>query len=330
MAPAYARRMHDMGFSWSRWAMTAAWTCMTAVARPQGLRRSRNRGEARLERGRGRAHPRRRGIRETHGPAPSSACTPRTAWSSPAHPAARHAGGAGRRRRRAHPGRPQGGRPPDRRGRGGAALRPDHRLRHRSRSRRASTCTSHNCGMGDFAKDYAYGVDAADAVWPTCPPASRASAAPMAGSRPATTSASSPSVNCSAHVADLIADTSAQPVHRRGPAGGLAERRWRGGADPQDRLRHDRRASRCALLRRTLAGYARHANFSRHRPRPGLRGQPDRRADARSSGWPGACAAWTSRHGRHPQDGRRRHRLRARGAGRSEQGPPRAGARSAN
>ena len=60
------------------------------------------------------------------------------------------------------------------------------------------------------------------------------------------------SVNCCAHVAGLVADAvPAQSVHRRRSAGGLSQRRRRGGADPQDRLRHDRgrAAARCCAAR---------------------------------------------------------------------------------
>ena len=69
-----------------------------------------------------------------------------------------------------------------------------------------------------------------------------------------------------------------EPVHRRQSAGRFSQRRWRGRAHPQDRLRHDleraadhpapdarRLRAACEFLRRGRAG-------------PGLRGQPDRRA----------------------------------------------------
>jgi altronate hydrolase len=47
-----------------------------------------------------------------------------------------------------------------------------------------------NCGMGDFAKDYAYALTRSPPTLPTRRPASRASAGPMAAWRHATTSAS--------------------------------------------------------------------------------------------------------------------------------------------
>ena len=49
-----------------------------------------------------------------------------------------------------------------------------------------------NCGMGDFAKDYAYGVDVKPVPNSICPRRSRAFAAPTGGWRRATISAFSP------------------------------------------------------------------------------------------------------------------------------------------
>ena len=59
----------------------------------------------------------------------------------------------------AHPRRPQGGGAPDRGRRAGAPLRPDHRLRLAPIAPGQHVHVQ-NCEMGDFAKDYAYGVDA--------------------------------------------------------------------------------------------------------------------------------------------------------------------------
>ena len=53
---------------------------------------------------------------------------------------------------RAHPGRAQGRCPPARRGRAGAPLRPDHRLRHAADRARRSTSMCRICGMGEFAQ----------------------------------------------------------------------------------------------------------------------------------------------------------------------------------
>ncbi len=60
----------------------------------------------------------------------------------------------------------------------------------RRRSRPAQHVHVHNCEMGDFAKDYAYGVDATPTRSSTRPPRSRASAGRTGGSPRATTSAS--------------------------------------------------------------------------------------------------------------------------------------------
>jgi len=120
----------------------------------------------------------------------------------------------------------------------------------------------HNCEMGDFAKDYAYGVDAK----PTTPANSPAGFLGIRrpDGRVATRNYIGilTSVNCSAHVAGLVAD-----MFRRNPFSGddpLAEypnvdgvvaltHKTGCGMSEGDGLR---------LLRRTLGGYARHANFS--------------------------------------------------------------------
>ena len=104
-----------------------------------------------------------------------------------------------------------------------------------------------NCEMGDFAKDYAYGVDAKPTAF-VDPPATFQGIR-RADGRVATRNYIGilTSVNCSAHVAGAgRRRVPAQPVHRRRPAGRLPQRRRRGGADAQIRLRHDRGASRCA------------------------------------------------------------------------------------
>ena len=112
-----------------------------------------------------------------------------------------------------------------------------------------------NCEMGDFAKDYAYGVDAKPTDYANTPMTFMGSAGPTAAWRRATTSASSQSVNCSRACRGAGRRcVPAQSVHRRRSAGGVSERRWRGGADAQDRLRHDRRraAARAASHARRL------------------------------------------------------------------------------
>ena len=97
----------------------------------------------------------------------------------------------------------------------------------------------------------------------------------------------------------------AQPVHRRRPAGRVAQRRRGGGADPQDRLRHDRR--RAAAAAAPHAGRLRAACELQpyHRDRARLRGEPDRRpARGAAPRRPGPQHGHPD-HGRHPQDGRR-------------------------
>jgi altronate hydrolase len=102
-----------------------------------------------------------------------------------------------------------------------------------------------NCGMGEFAKDYAFAADAR----PT--DIANDDAGFLGIRRPDGRVATRnyigilTSVNCSAHVAGLIAD-----VFRRNPFTGHKTGCGMAEGDP---LR---------LLRRTLGGYARHANFS--------------------------------------------------------------------
>ena len=98
----------------------------------------------------------------------------------------------------------------------------------------------HNCEMGDFAKDYAYGVDAQPTEY-------FESARDVSGHPPARRKVATrnyigilTSVNCSRACRRAgRRHVPAQPVHRRRSAGGLSQRRWRRRADPQDRLRHD-------------------------------------------------------------------------------------------
>ena len=119
-----------------------------------------------------------------------------------------------------------------------------------------------NCGMGDFAKDYAYAQDAR----PTAMANERLTFQGIrrADGRVATRNYIGilTSVNCSAHVAGLVADT-----FKRNPFTGhdpLAD--WPN-VDGVVALTHK---TGCGMtdgeplrvLRRTLAGYARHVNFS--------------------------------------------------------------------
>ncbi len=119
-----------------------------------------------------------------------------------------------------------------------------------------------NCGMGDFAKDYAYGEDAK----PTAmldPPATFKGFR-RADGRIATRNYIGivTSVNCSAHVADLIADAFKRSPFSNGDP--LAEYP---NVDGVVAITHKTGCGMSMgeplkLLRRTLAGYARHVNFS--------------------------------------------------------------------
>ncbi len=119
-----------------------------------------------------------------------------------------------------------------------------------------------NCGMGDFAKDYAWGVDAR----PTAmidPPAT------FAGIRRADGRVGTrnyigilTSVNCSAHVASVVAD-----AFRRNPVTGYDPLADYPNVDGVVALTHKTGCGMTAgepltLLRRTLGGFARHVNFA--------------------------------------------------------------------
>jgi len=119
-----------------------------------------------------------------------------------------------------------------------------------------------NCGMGDFAKDYAYGIDAKPTDYANTPMTFDGIRRPDGRVATRNYIGILTSVNCSAHVAGLVAD-----VFRRNPFTGddpLAEFPH---VDGVVALTHK---TGCGMteneplrvLRRTLAGYARHANFS--------------------------------------------------------------------
>jgi len=120
----------------------------------------------------------------------------------------------------------------------------------------------HNCGMGDFAKDYAYTQDAQ----PTAMANERLTFAGIRrpDGRVATRNYIGilTSVNCSAHVAGLVAD-----VFKRNPFTGQDPLAAYPNADGVVALTHKTGCGMTdgeplRLLRRTLAGYARHVNFS--------------------------------------------------------------------
>jgi len=120
----------------------------------------------------------------------------------------------------------------------------------------------HNLGMGDFARDYAYGVDAR--------PTPRANAERSfqgirrGDGRVATRNYIGilTSVNCSAHTAELIAEqfrrnpiTGADPLAQWPNVDGVVALTHKTGCGMTE-------GEPLRLLRRTLAGYARHVNFS--------------------------------------------------------------------
>ena len=120
----------------------------------------------------------------------------------------------------------------------------------------------HNLGMGDFAKDYAYGEDARPTDYVENP-------ATFQGIRRADGRAATrnyigilTSVNCSAHVSSLVAD-----AFKRNPFIGFEPLTDYPNVDGVVALTHKTGCGMAAgepleLLRRTLAGYARHPNFS--------------------------------------------------------------------
>ena len=121
---------------------------------------------------------------------------------------------------------------------------------------------THNLGMGDFARDYAFGQDAK----PTEPVASPATFQGIirADGRVATRNYIGiiTSVNCSAHVAELIA-----LAFRRNPLTGEDPLAAWPNVDGVVALTHKTgcgmtQGEPLTLLRRTLGGFARHANFS--------------------------------------------------------------------
>src|SRR6185312_3392951 len=195
-----------------------------------------------------------------------------------AHAAARHPLEPGRQRRRRargsaaehrdcrgaghlpqpYPGRAQARDPTDRQRRGGAQIRPDHRLCH-DRHRPGEHVHTHNLAMGNFARDYAFCADARPLS--PLPEAERATFQGIIrpDGRVATRNFLGilTSVNCSATAAKLIAD------QFRG--GTLAEFP---NVDGVIALGHGTGCGMASegeamdVLRRTIAGYARHPNFA--------------------------------------------------------------------
>ena len=120
----------------------------------------------------------------------------------------------------------------------------------------------HNCEMGDFAKDYAYGENAQPTAY--FEPAATFQGIVRPDGRVATRNYIGilTSVNCSAHVAQVVAD-----MFRRNPLTGHDPLADFPNVDGVVALTHKTGCGMTQdeplrLLRRTLGGYARHANFS--------------------------------------------------------------------
>src|SRR5882672_7087497 len=119
-----------------------------------------------------------------------------------------------------------------------------------------------NCGMGDFAKDYAYGVDVKPVRNFDLP--ATFEGIRRADGRVATRNYIGilTSVNCSAHVAGIVAD-----MFKKNPFTGDNPLADFPNVDGVVALTHKTGCGMTqdeplALLRRTLGGYARHVNFS--------------------------------------------------------------------
>ena len=120
----------------------------------------------------------------------------------------------------------------------------------------------HNMGMGDFAKDYAYGVDAKPTDYVPEPATFEGIVRPDGRVATRNYIGILTSVNCSAHTASLIAD-----AFKRNPFTGYEPLAEFPNVDGVVALTHKTGCGMAAgeglqLLRRTLAGYARHPNFS--------------------------------------------------------------------
>jgi arabinonate dehydratase len=119
-----------------------------------------------------------------------------------------------------------------------------------------------NCGMGDFAKDYAYGEDARPTAMIDPPATFDGFRRPDGKVATRNYIGILTSVNCSAHVADLIADG-----FKRSPFSNVDPLVEFPNVDGVVALTHKTGCGMTMgeplkLLRRTIAGYARHANFS--------------------------------------------------------------------
>src|SRR6476469_2193333 len=119
-----------------------------------------------------------------------------------------------------------------------------------------------NCGMGDFAKDYAYCADVKPTPNFDLPATFEGIRRPYGRVATRNYIGILTSVNCSAHVASLVAD-----VFKKNPFTGDNPLADFPNVDGVVALTHKTGCGMTqneplALLRRTLGGYARHANFA--------------------------------------------------------------------
>ena len=120
----------------------------------------------------------------------------------------------------------------------------------------------HNIGMGDFARDYAFGVDARPTEYFNAPATFMGIRRPDGRVATRNYIGILTSVNCSAHVAELVS-----MAFRRDPISGRDPLAEYPNVDGVVALTHKTgcgmaQGEPLALLRRTLGGYARHPNFS--------------------------------------------------------------------
>ena len=146
-------------------------------------------------------------------------------------------------------------------------------------SRRAQHVHVHNMGMGDFVKDYAFGADAKPTVYVDQPATFQGFRRPDGRVATRNYIGILTSVNCSAHVAGLVAD-----AFKRHPFTGFEPLGDYPNVDGVVALTHK---TGCGMAIGRAAAAAspdarrlrRHPNFSHvHRARPRLRGESDRRA----------------------------------------------------
>ena len=120
----------------------------------------------------------------------------------------------------------------------------------------------HNMGMGDFVKDYGFGRDARPTAYAAEPASFQGIKRPDGRVATRNYIGILTSVNCSAHVAGLVAD-----AFKRHPFTGFDPLAEYPNVDGVVALTHKTGCGMAAgeplrVLRRTLAGYARHPNFS--------------------------------------------------------------------